>query len=63
MSEFTKFLKNSEGNEEMKSALDSVVNDLLTKDTLYEPMRNMRDEFPVWLEENWQKISQDQLVM
>jgi hypothetical protein len=50
-------LKDNEGNEDMKSALDSVVNELLNKDTLYQPMATLRDEFPIWLEENWQKIS------
>ena len=47
----------------MKSALDSVVNELLNKDTLYQPMATLRDEFPIWLEENWQKISQKDLEM
>ena len=62
MGEFTNFLKDSEGNEDMKGALDSVVNELLNKDTLYEPMRIMRDEYPNWLENNWDKISQADLV-
>jgi peroxin-19 len=57
MAEFSKFLKESEGNEDMKSALDSVVNELLTKDTLYEPMKTLREEYPVWLENNWDKVS------
>ncbi len=57
MSEFSKFLKESEGNEDMKSALDTVVNELLTKDTLYEPMKTLRDEYPIWLENNWDKVS------
>ncbi len=63
MNEFSKFLKESEGNEEMKSALDSVVNELLTKDTLYEPMKSLRDEYPNWLENNWDKVSQKDLEM
>lgn len=63
MNEFSKFLKDSEGNEDMKGALDSVVNELLNKETLYEPMKQMRDEYPVWLESNWQKISQEDLEM
>ncbi len=61
MNEFSKFLKESEGNEDMKSALDSVVNELLTKDTLYEPMKTLRDEYPNWLEHNWDKIPQRDL--
>ena len=58
MEEFSKFLKDSEGNEDMKSALDSVVNELLTKETLYEPMLVMRETYPAWLETNWDKVSQ-----
>ena len=58
MEEFSKFLKDSEGNEDMKSALDSVVNELLTKETLYEPMKTMRETYPPWLETNWDKVSQ-----
>ena len=58
MEEFSKFLKDSEGNEDMKSALDSVVNELLTKETLYEPMLVMRETYPPWLETNWDKVSQ-----
>jgi peroxin-19 len=61
MAEFSKFLKESEGNEDMKSALDSVVNELLTKDTLYEPMKTLREEYPVWLEANWEKVSNAQV--
>lgn len=41
----------------MKSAMDSVVNELLNKETLYEPMKTMREEYPKWLDENWEKIS------
>ena len=63
MSEFSSFLKDSEGDESMKGALDSIVNELLSKDTLYEPIKTLRDEFPAWLEENWQKIPQKDLEM
>lgn len=57
MSEFTNFLKDSEGNEDMKGALDSVVNELLNKETLYEPMKTLMEEYPPWLEANWDKVS------
>ena len=58
MSEFTSFLKDSENNDEMKSALESVVQEIISKDTLYQPMKVLHDEFPGWLESNWDKISQ-----
>lgn len=35
MNEFTSFLKDSENNDEMKSALESVVQEIISKDTLY----------------------------
>ncbi|TNV79643.1 hypothetical protein FGO68_gene12001 [Halteria grandinella] len=63
MSEFTNFLQNSEGNDDMKGALESVVSELLNKETLYEPMKTMRDEYPQWLEDNWDKVSVKQLEM
>ena len=54
-------MKDSEGNEEMKSALESVVQEIIKKDTLYEPMRTLRDEYPKWLEENWQSLNDEDL--
>ena len=40
----------------MKTALESVVQEIINKDTLYEPMKTLKDEFPTWLENNWEKI-------
>lgn len=53
MEQFTHFLKASEGDGDMNGALDQIVSEMLTKDTLYEPMKTMREEYPLWLEENW----------
>ena len=50
-------MKDSDGNPDMKNALDSVLNELLNKETLYEPMRTLKEEYPAWLESNWEKIS------
>ena len=57
MGEFTSFLKESETNEEMKSTLESVVQQIINKDTLYEPMKTLKDHFPTWLEANWESLS------
>lgn len=54
-------MKDSEGNEEMKQALESVVQEIIKKDTLYEPMKSMKEEYPKWLEANWQKTSDEDL--
>jgi len=45
----------------MKEALESVVNEIIKKDTLYEPMKTLKDEYPKWLEDNWNKVSQEDL--
>lgn len=54
-------MKDTEGNDDLKEALESVVSEIIKKDTLYEPMKTLKDEYPKWLEENWQKISQEEL--
>lgn len=40
----------------MKTALDSVVKEIISKDSLYEPMKTLKEEYPKWLEENQLKI-------
>ena len=65
--QFSQFLENSEkefGGEEggeFKGLLDSVVKDILSKDSLYKPMKIMKDEYPDWLEKNWEGLSSDDL--
>jgi peroxin-19 len=61
LGEFSSFIKDAEGNEEMKTALESVVEQIISKDSLYEPMKQLKEEFPGWLEKNWDKISQEDL--
>ena len=54
--QFTGFLKDQEGegDDSFKGALDSVVNEIISKDSLYKPMKNLKEEYPKWLEDNWQ---------
>ena len=61
LSQFQTFLQDTENNEEMKSALDQVVGEIISKDSLYEPMKTLKDNYPKWLEENWQKCSDEEL--
>jgi peroxin-19 len=61
MNQFTEFMKDSGDNEEMKQALESVVSEIVKKDTLYEPMKTLKEEYPKWLEANWQKVSDEEL--
>ena len=61
--QFGEFLKSNdqEGGDEFKGLLDSVVKDILSKDSLYKPMKVLKDEYPDWLENNWEGLSQEDL--
>lgn len=61
--QFTSFLKDQEGegDESFKGALDSVVKEIISKDSLYQPMKNLKEEYPKWLEENWQNCNDEEL--
>lgn len=61
MDEFSKFLQESEGNEEMKSEISKLVSQIISKDSLYQPMKQLKDAYPTWLEENWESCSQEEL--
>ena len=61
MNEFTNFLKEQGGDNEFKGALDSVLKDIMNKDSMYKPMLKLKEAFPDWLEENWEKLSQEDL--
>ena len=52
--QFSSFLQDTENDDSMKGILDSVVKDIISKDSLYEPMRTLRDAYPDWLEKNWE---------
>jgi hypothetical protein len=38
-----------------------VVKEIISKDSLYQPMKNLKDAFPPWLEDNWQSLSDEDL--
>jgi peroxin-19 len=61
--QFTSFLKDQEGegDSSFKGALDSVVNEIISKDSLYKPMKNLKEEYPKWLEDHWQELSDEDL--
>ena len=61
MKQFSGFLQETEGNDQFKGALDSVVGEILSKDSLHKPMQHLRDAYPDWLEKNWEGLSDDDL--
>lgn len=61
LNQFQAFMKDSEDNEDMKSALESVVSEIIKKDTLYEPMKSLRDEYPKWLDAHGETLEDKEL--
>ena len=38
-----------------------MVKEIISKDSLYDPLKNLRDAYPKWLEDNWQSLSDEDL--
>jgi peroxin-19 len=47
------------GEEEINSVLMGMMDHLTNKDILYDPMKELHDQFPVWLEKNKETVSQE----
>ena len=45
----------------MKSEISKLVSQIISKDSLYQPMKQLKDAYPTWLEENWESCSQEEL--
>mmetsp|Transcript_23759 Transcript_23759/g.27319 ORF Transcript_23759/g.27319 Transcript_23759/m.27319 type:complete len:334 (-) Transcript_23759:51-1052(-) len=56
MSSFTGYLDENKDNPELKSTFDQMMNDIVSKDSMYPPMKLMKDEMPKFLEENCEKL-------
>lgn len=57
MKQFSQFLSEGDSNGEFGGALESVVKDIVSKESLYPPMKKLKDAYPEWLENNWDKCS------
>lgn len=51
----------AEGEEGAQAFLDSVMQQLLSKDVLYEPMREIGEKYPNWLAANKEKLPAEEL--
>ncbi|GAQ80592.1 peroxin 19 family protein [Klebsormidium nitens] len=50
-------LQQMAGGEDMQSLMDNMMKQLLSKDVLYEPMKEIGRRYPTWLQENDAKLS------
>lgn len=57
INQFTSFIQSAENNNEFKGALDQVVKEMISKDSMYAPMKNLKEAYPKWLEDNWQGLN------
>ena len=46
MNQFSDFLKESENDEGMKQAMEEIVGEIISKDSLYQPMKTLQKEYP-----------------
>ncbi len=49
------------GGEDDSAMMEAFLKDVLSKDVLYEPFREMRDKYPAWLAANRDKLPTDEL--
>ena len=61
MKQFTEFLGQGDQSPEFKGALESVVKDIISKESMYGPMKLLKDKYPDYLEKNWQSLDDSDL--
>jgi len=54
-----KLIEGFEGNTELQSVMEGMVQQLISKDVLYEPMKELREKYPAWLEVNGKKLPEE----
>lgn len=50
-------MQETDTNNEFKGVFENVVKEMFTKESMYTPMKNLRDAYPEWLEKNWEGLS------
>ncbi|KAI8973111.1 Pex19 protein family-domain-containing protein [Trametes punicea] len=58
-SRLTGDLESTESEEELKGLLENMMSQLMSKEVLYEPLKELHDKFPSYLEENASKLSEE----
>lgn len=64
MAEMMKYMQDAEGgglgnDEEMSKMLLGMMEQLTNKEILYDPMKELNDKFPDWMEKNKETVSKD----
>uniref|UniRef100_A0A453P8I5 Uncharacterized protein n=2 Tax=Aegilops tauschii subsp. strangulata TaxID=200361 RepID=A0A453P8I5_AEGTS len=60
MEDFVKQFEEFAGAQDMDSIVETMMKQLLSKEILYEPMKDIVEKYPKWLEDNKSKISKEE---
>lgn len=61
MKEFTQFLKEGDQSDGFGGAIGSVIKEMISKESMYEPMKKLKDAYPEWLDQHWQSLPDEDL--
>ncbi|KAL8539751.1 hypothetical protein ACS0TY_001386 [Phlomoides rotata] len=60
MEEWVKQFEELAGSQDMESIVETMMQQLLSKEILYEPMKEIGERYPTWLEENKAKLTSEE---
>ena len=52
-------MREAENDPKVTKLMDDVVDDLLNREVLFDPIKAMSKAYPVWLENNFQKLTEE----
>ncbi|KAL6048986.1 Peroxisome chaperone and import receptor [Balamuthia mandrillaris] len=58
---FSKVMEQFESSPQFQDAMMSMMSELVSRDVLYEPMKDMNQKYPTWLQQNKDSISAEDL--
>ncbi|XP_057804623.1 peroxisome biogenesis protein 19-2 isoform X2 [Salvia miltiorrhiza] len=60
MEDWVKQFEELAGSQDMESIVETMMQQLLSKEILYEPMKEIGERYPTWLEENKGKLTDEE---
>lgn len=60
MEDWVKQFEELAGSQDMESIVETMMQQLLSKDVLHEPMKEIGERYPTWLEDNRTKLSSEE---
>lgn len=60
MEDFVKQFEELAGSHDMESIVETMMQQLLSKEILHEPMKEIGERYPIWLEEHKDKLSNEE---